>query len=214
MALTYPVSGESTERPLLVAWILVALGFLVPLLPLIPLLGYLVDVLAASQRSAPAPPFPRDAHRLLSRGSKGFAVLAVYLVVPITVLLISIYGALTVSEGPVTGSMTVLTVYAGSTAVFCLAFLGAYLCPIGLSLLGSEGSLRAAFDASSLRETGGHAAYFVGWVAGVVLFGLAGVLAAATFTIPRLGPVIASLVLAYGSILACHVWGRGVSRTK
>lgn len=211
-ALSYPVSGDATERPLLVAWVLVLLADVVPVLPLLPLYGYLLEVLVASERGTPPHPFLPDIPRLIVRGAEAAVVAVAYLAVPLVVLLVTVYGATTAVSGGLTGTPSVLTFYAGSTAVLCIAFVGAYLCPIGLLRLGTEGSVRAAFDPATLRRVGGHAGYFAGWTAGSILLGVAGALGVGISSIPRVGPVVAALVIAYGAMVAFHVWGRGAAR--
>lgn len=212
--LAYPVGGAAGERPVLAGWILILLAFLVPVLPLIPLLGYLVAVLAASERGDDAPPFLARPRHLLWRGLLATVVLAVYLAIPAIVLVVTVFGAVTVGGLRDAGFVATVTIYAGSTAVLTLSLAGLYLCPVGLGRLGAEGRLRAAFDGAALRSVGGHAAYFVAWVVGALVLGFAGLVATTALSITRLGPVVASLVLAYGSILAVHLWGRGLARTE
>lgn len=212
--LAHPVRGTAGEQPLLAVWVLVLAAMLVPLLPLVPVFGYLVRVLDASAREQPAPPLYRDIHSLLVTGFKALLVLLAYLAVPLAVLLVSVYGALSMSTDPSSGLVSTVTFYGGSTAVFCISLVGTYLCPVGLWNLGASSSLRAAFDTASLRRVGGHAAYFASWSVGVVLLVVVLVVAAALGSIPRLGPIVGSLVVAYGSILTVHLWGRSIGEMR
>ena len=206
------MSGDAVERPLLLAWILIALSFLVPLLPLIPLLGYLGTVVAASARGdGVVPPIP-GARSLLFDGVRATAVVLAFLLIPVAALLVTVIAALEGSPSRTDEFVGGLFVYGASTAALVGFLAGAYLCPVALARLGTDDSLRAAFDGSALAEAGGHAAYFLGWVVGFVAFVALGLVATALVSVPRLGPLLAALVLAYGSVLACHVWGRSLAR--
>lgn len=213
-AVGYPIGGQRAERPLLATWVAVLLALVVPVLPLIPYLGYLAAVLVASEDGESAPPFVADVRVLLRRGLRAAVVTAVYLGGPLAVLLVTVYGA--TSGGPVdTGSTTGRLIFAaGSTTVLTLALVGGYCWPIGLAAVGRDERLRDAFDPTALRRSGTHAAYFVGWTFGatvvVASVATAGLLAATG----RPGLVAGALVAAYGSIVACHLWGRALARVR
>lgn len=209
----YPVSGEERDRPLVAGWILVLLSFLVPVVPLIPFVGYLVRVIAAGAEGRPAPRIATDVAGLLKQGVGGAAVLIGYLTVPVLALVVTVYGATTRVTGPDSGPFETVLVYGGSTVVLSLFLLGLFLVPVGFAVYEREG-LRAAFSYGRLKPVAGHAAYFSRWMAGTVALVTAGALANVALQIHRAGPVVASLILAYGAILAAHVWGLGIRRTR
>ena len=212
-AVTYPVAGDLGERPLLAVWLLLALSVVAPVLPLpaIPVVGYLVRVLAASERGDSLPPFLADGWTLLRRSLGGSAVCAVFLGVPFAALLVTLYGIVSLEPG---ADAPVGRILAGSTAVLFLGIVGTYLAPIALTAYGREGSLRQAFSPDALRPVAGHAAYFFGWTLGftalVVTVGIGGAL----FTLSRIGPLAGTLVLAYGLLVTAYLWGRAVERAK
>lgn len=210
--LTYPISGPGRERPLVATWALVLAGFLLPLLPWILAVGYLVRVLDASDRGDPAPRFFADARAYLRDALGGTALTVLFLAGPFLALLITVYGARFGVEGVEPGNTPTLLIYAGSTVVLAVALLGSYLLPVALFRFGRTGSLRSALSGRWLRLAGLHGAYFAGWTLGAVL-GLTGVgLAVRLFSVGRIGPPIAALVLAHAGIVTAYVWGRALSR--
>ncbi|MFB6074721.1 MAG: DUF4013 domain-containing protein [Haloarculaceae archaeon] len=211
-ALAYPLSGPATERPLVACWTLVLLAVFVPFLPLIPLAGYLVRVLVASVRGDPAPRLLEGARSLLAAGVVAWGLLVVYLALPAALLLVTVQGALA-REGTQASLPTIGIMYAGSTAVLLLSMAGAYLWPLAVAEYSQAGSVRAAFDWSAFRRPATHGGYFVWWIVGAAALAVALALAVRTAAVPRIGPVIAGLLAAYGALLAFHLWGRAIART-
>lgn len=208
----YPLGGDARERPLVVTWILAMLGFLaVPLavVAVVPIVGYLVRVVDASATGRAAPSMGGDPRSLLRQGVAGTAVTVGYLAVPLAALLVTVYGAVTTVEGATLSFGEQLVVYGGSTAVLLLFVTACFLVPAALAVYAEVGSARAAFTPGLLRPLAGHAAYFSRWMAGAVTFGMAVSLASLALQIRTAGPIVASLVLAYGAVLAAHVWGVG-----
>ena len=226
-SLAYPFRGPERERPVVATWVLFLVGTIVPILPVVPvvgwlvpigagvaILGYLLRVLAASERGDPAPALLDRPLELVRSGLGGLLVTAVYLVVPFLLLLLSIYGAIYTDRVPDPNSFDAVTIYAGSTAVLALSLLGAYLLPIALSNYVGSGSLRTAFTRRDFRRVGINGAYFAGWtLAFVGLLSTIG-LAAGIASLHRGGPVITTAILAYGSILSVFVWGRSLARAR
>ncbi|CDK40486.1 unknown [Halorubrum sp. DM2] len=210
-AVSYPVAGDAAERPLLAVWLLLALSVLVPVLPAVPVVGYLVRVLAASERGDSLPPFLADGRTLLRRSLGGLVVCLAFLGVPFAALLVTLYGVITLEPG---ADAPVVVILAGSTAVLFMGIIGLYLVPISLTTYGRQGSLRRAFSTDSLRPVAGHAAYFFGWTLGftalVVTVGVGGAL----FTLSRIGPLAGTFVLAYGLLVTAYLWGRAVERAR
>lgn len=213
----YSVGGEGRERPLVACWILLMLAFLLPLFAIVPvavLLGYLLRVLDASAGGDAAPRFLTAPRSLVRRGVGAVVVVVGYLAVPVAALLVTVYGAMTgVGEGDVSAAQSLL-LYGGSTAVLVLFIVAAYLVPAALATYAESGSLGRAFGPGALRPLAGHAAYFARWMAGAVTVGLTAALASVGLQVRHVGPVVASLILAYGLLLAVHVWGLGVKRAR
>lgn len=213
----YPLGGDERERPVLVGWILAMLGFLMgplALLPAVPFVGYLVRVIDATSRGEPAPPVGSDVRSLLRGGLVGVFVTVGYLAVPFLALLVTVYGALTAVEGSTLSFTEQLVVYGGSTAVLLLFVTACFLVPAALAVSAGDRPARAAFSPTRLRPLAGHAAYFSRWMAGAVTFGMAVSLASVALQINRAGPIVASLVCAYGAILSAHLWGLGVRHAR
>lgn len=225
--LAYPVAGEAAERPLLACWLALLIAPVVPVVPLVPFLGYLVAVVDASADGRSAPPFVGDLRTAIGRGVLALATGLVYLGLPATLLLVTVYGATSAGGVPAAGNATAtaaadgavsgperLLTYAASTIMLTLLLVGAYLWPVGLLAVGRDGGFRAAFAPGRLRAIAGHGAYFVGWTVGGVLAVVAVAVAAALAATGRPGFVVGALVLAYGAVLAAHVWGRALARAE
>lgn len=217
-ALARPFRGPGAERPVLATWLcllaatLAAVVPLLPLLVLLPVAGYAVRALVAGAAGDPAPRLLTDPGALLKTGLGAVAVAVAYLAIPAVVLAVTVTGLRSAPAVATDDLLTLGLVAAGSTTVLFTALVGAYLFPVALTAYGRDGTLRAAVDAGRLRRTGAHWAYFVDWTTAAVALGVAGALARAVWSIPRVGPLAGTAVLAYALLLACHWWGRGVGR--
>ena len=210
-AVAYPIAGDAAERPLLAVWLLFAVSVVVPVLPALPVVGYLVRVLAASERGDALPPFLADGRTLVRQSIGGIVACLVFLGVPFAALLVTVYGVVTLAPG---ANAPVGRVLVGSTAVLFTALVGLYLLPVSLAAYGRDGSLRRALSLGTLRPVAGHAAYFFGWTLGVTALVVAVGVGGALFTVTRIGPLFGTLVLAYGVLVAAYLWGRAIERTK
>lgn len=215
-AFGYPFTGEERELPLVACWVLCLLAFLVPVLPAAVVVGYLVRVFETSQSDRPAPAFIDEPLDLLRRSAGGVAVTVGYLALPVAVLLVTLYGALSDGRTEILGFGDTAVVYAGGTAVFCLFLLAVYLLPVALAGYARERSIRAAFDPGTIKPTAAHPAYFTRWMGGVVAFSLTISVTNLLASASSVGPVFASLAAAYGAVLSCHAWGNavGVARER
>ena len=96
-AVTYPIAGDAAERPLLAVWLLLALSVVVPVLPAVPVVGYLVRVLAATERGESIPPFLAEPRTLARRSVGGAVVSLAYLGVPFAALLVTLLSVATIA---------------------------------------------------------------------------------------------------------------------
>lgn len=210
--LATPLAGEAGERPLLAAWILVILSFHVPLLPVVPLLGYVVRVLeSGADGDATLPPFASDVAGLVAGGVAAAALCVAYLALP-TVLLAATLEAVASAPSPPSGFGPAVALLGGVTAVLLVALAAAYCCSIALVRYARERRLRAALDLRAIAGLAVRVDVFVGWVTGVAGVGIGGALASALLAVPRIGPVLAALALAYAVLLASVWMGRGTGR--
>lgn len=207
-----PIDGEAAERPLLAVWLALALSLIVPLLPLFPVVGYLVHALAATERGDGFPAFFQDTRGLLRRSFAGSLCCLLFLGLPLVALLVTVNGIVTMDAGA--GDVPTVQFLAGSTATLLAALLGFYLLPIALTTYGREQSLRRALSLGSFRDVGGHGAYFFGWTIGCAALTLAAGLAGGLFSVPQLGPLLGTLVLAYGILVTVGIWGRSIARAR
>lgn len=169
--LTYPFRGSGRFRTFLVGSLLTYLGFL--LLPLAPLLGYMERVLVHTVEGRDEPPAFRDWGELARNGVLKALVMGVYAAIPYvvaTLVLLVLFvtvgagflGSLASldlsSAGGILGallslSLTLLAVILVPLLVYGAATSVAYfLVPAATMNFAAEGSLRAAFSVSNLRE--------------------------------------------------------------
>ena len=201
-ALTYPIRGEHGEKAVLSAWLCVFVHVIaLPLVALVPLLGYAATVLSRGDESTP----PSFLDRAVIRRSLGATALTVgYGIVPVGTALVTIF--LLVTGDPPTEEDAIFLL-AGSTAALLVLAVYAYFLPIALANYVRAGSLRAGL--SGLVPVAAHAAYFVGWISGIVLF-LVGLAASSAF-VDLGGPfaVAGSFVGAYATLAASRRIARG-----
>lgn len=202
-ALTYPIRGDHAEKALLSAWLCVlAHAIVLPVVALAPLLGYVATVLSRGHDADPPPFLERG---LLSRSVGATALTVAYGLVPIGTALLA-FRLFTEGDQPPTEANMIFFL-AGSTAVLLVLALYAYVLPIALGNYVREGALRAGV--SGLLGVAGHAAYFVGWTSGIVLF-LVGVAVSSAFVdLGGLFAVVGSFVGAYAVIVASRRIARG-----
>lgn len=226
-ALVYPLSGPGRERPVIGMWVLCLVGTVVPLVPVVPALGllvptlttvsavgYLLRVLVASERGDPAPRLLSKPLALVRNGVGALVVAGVYLAIPVLLLVVTVHGALVTDRVPDADSFSTLAIYAGSTTVLVLSLAGAYTVPIGLATYGERRSVRSAFSRRELRTVGTHAAYFAGWTATMGLFAFVLAIAVGVGSAHVGGPVVATGLLAYASVVTAHVLGRAIARAR
>ncbi|WP_265111803.1 DUF4013 domain-containing protein [Halosolutus halophilus] len=202
-ALAYPIRGDHGEKALLSAWLCVFVhAIALPVIALVPLVGYATTVLSRGHVGDP-PPF---LERALVTRSLGATLLAVgYGIVPIGTALVTV-RLLTGADQPPTDANAIF-VLAGSTTILVVLAGYAYVLPIALANYARAGSLRAGV--SGLVGVASHAAYFVGWASGIVLF-LAGLAVSSAFAdLGGLYTVAGSLVGAYAVLASSRRIARG-----
>ncbi|MDL5361290.1 DUF4013 domain-containing protein [Halalkalicoccus sp. NIPERK01] len=183
--------GGHAEEALLVGWIcLLAHSLFVPVLPLVPALGYLVAVARATIDDESALP-PVDLRALVSDGAAASAVCLGYGLVPLAVGAVTVSLASGTAVDPTGGASPLFLL--GSTTTLFVVLAGLYALPIALCA-SARGGIRAALPGRPFLRVAGHAAYFVGWTGGVVLFALGVAAGGVVERLPVAGPVLAPLV--------------------
>ncbi|WP_137285239.1 DUF4013 domain-containing protein [Halorussus salinisoli] len=224
-ALTYPVRGENAEETLLVGAILaVAVGLLarlgvlavLALAPAVVLAGYALAVLrttaessGGSSATADAPPRFGGFRALAVDGVRALAVAFAYLLVPAAALAVTVGGAN--AGGRPENFATTTFVFAAGTVVLFVSLSFAYLLPASLAGVARAGRLSAALDRGRLRRTAGDVRYFVGWVAALLVGGVAVVALGSLAALGRVGEVVALAVGFYAAVVVARLLGRGIS---
>ncbi|WP_435174984.1 DUF4013 domain-containing protein [Halorussus sp. AFM4] len=221
-ALTYPVRGEAADETLVVGAILaVAAGLLarlgvlavLALVPVVVLAGYALAVLRDSTAAesevpptADAPPRFADFRGLAADGARALAVAIAYLVVPAVALAVTVSGAAATARPEALG--TTLFVFGAGTVVLFASLAFAYLLPAALAGVAETGRLRAGVDRGRLLRSARDGRYFVGWVAAVVVAGLAVVGLGSLATLGRPGQVVALAGGFYAIVVVARLVGR------
>jgi len=204
----YPLRGERRTDAVVAVWVLLLANGLLPVLPLVPLSGYLLLVVGSTLDGADAPPPVMDDLRgTLRRGAGASVVVIAYLLLPVGFVLVVLVAVTTGRAGSASSLPVVAAVSVGAVALLAAS----YLLPVGLAGYARTGRLRAAFDRSLLRSVGRSGRYLLSWVAAVVVLDLAGLLVGALGSVSPVGLVVATLVGAYGLLVATRLLGLGVA---
>lgn len=194
-AVKYPFRGDRTADTFAVGGVLglatllllrVAVGLYpswpalvavaVAAVPATALLGYLLRVGDATVRGEEAVPEFGSAGDLLRDGVRAWVVAAVYLGLPMVVLLVTVQGVLGSGIDPDAGTGQRTAVLVGSTVSLFLALAVAYVFPAALLNVARGGGTVASLDPRRVRPLLSSGAYFAAWmaafVAGVLAWGL------------------------------------------
>jgi hypothetical protein len=150
--------GAAAAYPAVLALALAGLAAL----PMVGLLGYLVRAFASTLDGEDAPPEYGDATGLLRIGNRAFVVSVAYLLVPVTVVLVTVAGALDAPAETLGGGQTLL-VLVSSTLTLVVALAFAYVYPAALGAVARGQSLANAFDVRRHRSVLGDVRYFTAW---------------------------------------------------
>ena len=207
--LAYPLRGSPRYDALLVGGGLHLLAIWLPLLPFVAVAGYLARVLvttAGRDRIADADrPGWRPARSLLADGLRLCVTCIGYLVVPVTLLVVTLGGPL--ERVDPTGTTDGLIFVAGTTLATLLAFAAAYPLPAALVAVARERSLSAALDWGLIGTATRDAGYLV-----AVLFAGAGLAAAAGLYGPLNAVALGFFVAFYVEMVAAAMVGSAVGR--
>ena len=229
-ALRYPFRGERPSDVFAVGGILglaaallvrgavaayptvLSLGFAgLAALPVVGLLGYLVRAYAATLDGEDAPPDYGAATALVRTGNRALVVSVTYLLVPVTVVLVTVVGAMEASGESVDAGRTLLIVASSTlTLVLVLAFVYAY--PAALGAVARGESLRRALDVRRHGSVLGDGSYFTAW-AFALLFALAGwLLALGALTSTSVFGVLSVFLAFYAFLAATRLVATGYRR--
>ncbi len=193
-ALSYPKSGESWLRTVLIGGLLLLFSWLI--VPAILLQGYLLRVLRAGSEEAVEPPVFDEWADMLVDGLKVIAVAIGFFLVPfvLAVLLGLAFG------GFEAGAIGFLV----GVVVFAAYLVAAYLLPAGLTNMAMEGSLGAAFDTDVLRRVGGSSDYLVAVASAIVIGVILGAVASMLTVV-----LVGVFLLFYVQVAMYYLIGRG-----
>lgn len=205
----YPVRGSPRFDALVVGGGLHLLAVWLPLIPFVAVAGYLSRVLAATASAGPGKTAERPSWRpvgpLLRDGLRLLVTAVGYLVVPVTLLLVTLGGPL---EGiDPTGTTDGVLFLVGTTVSTLLAFAICYPLPAALVAVAREGSLRAAVDATLVGTATRDAGYLV-----ATLLAAAGLGLTAAAYGPLNAVALGFFVGFYAEVVAAAAVGRATGR--
>lgn len=191
---------------------------------MVPVIGYLVRVLgAAGEADDPAtlPSFRRPVG-LFRDGLVAGALSIAVLLVPVTVLLVTVGGAASgaAGGGPIdpTTPLGYGVTLVGGTVSLLLAVGVAYPLPAilaGYARAGSDATVRArvaeGVSFGSLRRTATSGRYFYAWTVGAVLLAFGAALSGAG---PRPVRLVGFFGLFYLEVAAAAAWSRGIGGNR
>jgi hypothetical protein len=204
-ALRFPRSGDDWLPTLIIGGVLSLLGVLI--LPALVVQGYLVRVLQAGARDETTAPSFTEWGGLFVDGLKllvvnlGYALATVIPVTIVVAVLAAATGATDASDPNVLLSLVNLGV---GLLLLVLSLLVTFVLPAAMANFAIQGRLRAAFDVSTVARGAFTWEYAVGWLLGVVVAvvgGLIGVVLSAL--------VVGVFVLFYVQVVVYFLWGRG-----
>lgn len=204
----YPFRGDDRGDALVAGWALLLAHGILPAVPLVPVFGVLLRVLERSASGIDEPPPVLEDVSGLLRGSLGAVVIATAYAGPPLAYLLAVLHVISGSDTIGQGSLLVLVV---ATVGGIALLIGAYLLPVGLLAYASSGSLVAAFDRSRLRRGARSGRYLLGWLAGVVVLDVGGLVAAGMAGRSAFATVLAALVAAYALLVAARLIGLGLA---
>jgi hypothetical protein len=207
-AVNYPREGEEAWKTVAIGAVLSLLSFL--LVPAVLVAGYLLRVLRASLNDEPVPVF-EEWGDMLVEGAKTVAVIIVYTIIPGVILTVSGVALAGAALGDGAGSVVLaLGALLGFLIGGALLLVLVYVLPVALSSLASTDRIGSAFAVGEMRPTLFSREYAVAWLLALLVSIVAGVVAGAVSLVP-LGFVVALPVQFYATVVAFHLYGRGIA---
>jgi hypothetical protein len=207
-AVNYPREGEEAWKTVAIGAVLSLLSFL--LVPAVLVVGYLLRVLRASMDGDSVPVFDEWGEMLVG-GLKGVAVIIAYTIVPTVIVSVGTVALFGAAFGDGAGSVLlalggVLGILVGGALLLVLV----YVLPVALANLASTDRLGSAFAVGGMRSTLFSRDYAVAWLLALLVSVVAGVVAGTVSLVP-LGFVVALPVQFYATVVAFHLYGRGIA---
>lgn len=207
-AVNYPREGEEAWKTVAIGAVLSLLGFL--LVPAVFVAGYLLRVLRASMDDERVPVFDEWGDMFVE-GLKAVAVIIVYTIVPTLILTVSGVALAGAAFGDGAGSAVLaLAALLGFLIGGVLLLALAYVLPVALANLASTERLGSAFAVGGMRATLTSRDYAVAWLLALLVTVVAGVIAGTVSLVP-LGFIVALPVQFYATVVAFHLYGRGIA---
>lgn len=207
-AVNYPRESEEAWKTVAIGSVLTLVSFLI--IPGVLVVGFYQRVLRATLTDESVPVFD-DWGDLFVEGLKAAVVVIIYSIVPALVVGVSaasIAGAV-LSDGIVSGALTLGAIFGVLLGVLLWLVLW-YVVPAGLANLARTERIGSAFAFGELRPALFSREYATAWLLALGVLIIAGVIAGAVSAVP-LGFVVAIPVQFYATVVAFHLYGRGVA---
>ncbi|MFB6127977.1 MAG: DUF4013 domain-containing protein [Halolamina sp.] len=208
-ALRAPVADPDFRLGTVLLGGLALAGRFIPLVAAVPMVGYLARVAAATARAEAAPgrtdvdaPDPTRLRSLAVDGVRGGVAVVVFLLPPAALLSVTVGPA--VEQAVAFDGSERLFLPLAAVSTLSVAVAVAYPLPAVLALVGHAGRLRAGFDRTALWRAVRSARYLTNVLAGAASLAVATALGRPLFDV-----AVGYFILAYGLVVAAHLWGDG-----
>jgi len=205
-AINYPRNGDDALVTIIIGGVLTLFSFL--LVPLLPLYGYLMNVLRSGMDDGEEPPAFENWEALFVEGVTVFLVTVAYFLVPLVILTVTVGGAVVSIVAGDAGAGALLGAVAGVSLAALVSLVFYYVLPAGLANFARSGEVGSAFALGELRPVLFSGTYAKGWLLGLAVILVAGVVAGLLNAVPLIGTVAGVFVTFYGAVAAFYIYGR------
>lgn len=212
-AINYPRESDDAVETIVIGSVLTLFSFL--FVPVFFLLGYYQRILRTSMNEEQLPVFD-DWGELFVDGLKAFAVVFLYLLVPLLVFgfsAVSAFGALLSGDFNVLSGTLVAGALLGFLVAGVLGLVFWYAIPAALANLARTDSISSAFAWSELKGVLFDSEYAVAWALALGVLVVAGIVSG-VFNLVPLGFLLAIPINFYGAMVAFNLYGRGVEASS
>ena len=207
--LKYPTRRDDWYRPIGIGGALTIFAFLI--IPLFLVYGYVIRVMRARMAREEQLPEFDDWGTLLVDGIKAWIIGLIYLLIPLVIATVTVGGAIaSMATGTEAGAAIGVTgLFGGLLISFVLGVVLWYLAVASIVNFARTGSMGDAFDVEMIKTVIFNSNYAMGWLIGLVVLLVAGIIGGMLNAIPLLGFIIAAFVYFYAQVVAAILWTDG-----
>lgn len=209
-SINYLKDSENAAMTVLVGGLLTMLSFLI--VPAFFVTGYLVRVLDGTADGETEPPQFDDWGDLLVTGVKAFVVAFAYLIVPVVLAAIFIGGGGGLiamgGDSTIANAFGALGILVGAILSLVVGLAIWYVFPAALANFAQDREIGSSFAFGEIRPVLRSGKYATGWVLGLVVIAVAGIIGSALAVVPLVGALLALFLSFYAQVMAFYIYGR------